>query len=79
MVNKVSHLLLDETLDPPIKAVSIYNHNPVATHPDQNRMRRALAPGDVFVAGTDVVMTDSMRYCDVVLPAASHFEHADIA
>ena len=74
----VSRLLLDETLDPPIKAVFIYNHNPVATHPDQNRMRRALAQEDVFVAGADVVMTDSMRYCDVVLPAASHFEHADI-
>ena len=68
----VSRLLLDETLDPPIKAVFIYNHNPVATHPDQNRMRRALAQEDVFVAGADVVMTDSMRYCDVVLPAASH-------
>ena len=74
----VSRLLLDETLDPPIKAVFIYNHNPVATHPDQNRMRRALAREDVFVAGADVVMTDSMRYCDVVLPASSHFEFADI-
>ena len=74
----VSRLLLDETLDPPIKAVFIYNHNPVATHPDQNRMRRALAREDVFVAGADVVMTDSMRYCDVVLPASSHFELADI-
>ena len=74
----VSRLLLDETLDPPIKAVFIYNHNPVATHPDQNRMRRALAQEDVFVAGADVVMTDSMRYCDVVLPASSHFEFADI-
>ena len=74
----VSRLLLDETLDPPIKAVFIYNHNPAATHPDQNRMRRALAREDVFVAGADVVMTDSMRYCDVVLPASSHFEFADI-
>ena len=74
----VSRLLLDDTLDPPIRAVFIYNHNPVATHPDQNRMRRALAREDVFVAGADVVMTDSMRYCDVVLPAASHFEFADI-
>ncbi len=74
----VSRLLLDENLDPPIRAVVIYNHNPVATHPDQNRMRRALAQEDVFVAGADVVMTDSMKYCDVVLPAASHFEHADI-
>ena len=74
----VSRLLLDGTLDPPIEAVFIYNHNPVATHPDQNRMRRALAREDVFVAGADVVMTDSMRYCDVVLPASSHFEFADI-
>ena len=74
----VSRLLLDDALEPPIRAVFIYNHNPVATHPDQNRMRRALAQEDVFVAGADVVMTDSMRYCDVVLPASSHFEFADI-
>ena len=74
----VSRLLLDETLEPPIGAVFIYNHNPVATHPDQNRMRRALAREGLFVAGADVVMTDSMKHCDVVLPASSHFETGDI-
>jgi anaerobic selenocysteine-containing dehydrogenase len=63
---------------PPVKVVFIYNHNPVVTHPDQNRMRQALAQEDLFIAGTDVVMTDSMAYCDVVLPAASHLEYADI-
>jgi len=73
-----SKVLLDKSMVPPIKAVLIYNHNPVVTHPDQNRMRRALAQEDLFIAGTDVVMTDSMAYCDVVLPAASHFEFADI-
>ena len=71
------HLLHDD-LDPPIQAVFIYNHNPVATHPDQNRMRRALTRDDIFVVGVDVVMTDSMAYCDVVLPAASHFEFHDL-
>ena len=74
----VSRLLLDDALAPPIRAVFIYNHNPVATHPDQNRMLRALAQDGVFVAGSDIMMTDSMRYCDVVLPASSHFEYADI-
>jgi anaerobic selenocysteine-containing dehydrogenase len=74
----VGRLLLDPSLTPPIKAVFIYNHNPVATHPDQNRMRRALSQEDVFVAGADVVMTDSMKYCDVVLPACSHFESHDL-
>jgi len=70
--------MLDPTLDPPLKAVMIYNHNPVATHPDQARMIEALSQPDLFLAGADVAMTDSMRYCDVVLPAASHFEYADL-
>ncbi len=74
----ISEKLLDADLDPPIRAMMVYNHNPVAMHPDQNRMRRALAQEDLFIAGADVVMTDSMAYCDVVLPAASHFEYADI-
>ena len=71
------HLLRDD-IDPPIRAAFIYNHNPVATHPDQNRMKRALSRDEIFKVGIDVVMTDSMRYCDVVLPAASHFEFDDI-
>jgi anaerobic selenocysteine-containing dehydrogenase len=70
--------LLDERLSPPIKAVFIYNHNALVVHPDQNRLRRGLMREDLFVVGSDVAMTDSMRYADVVLPAASHFEHADL-
>jgi anaerobic selenocysteine-containing dehydrogenase len=74
----VAEKLLDETLETPVKAVMIYNHNPVATHPHQSEMIRALNREDLFVVGCDVVMTDSMLYADVVLPAASHFEYADI-
>ncbi len=74
----MAELLLDSELDPPIMATLIYNHNPVATHPDQVRMIQALQRAELFVAGCDIVMTDSMRYADVVLPAASHFEYADV-
>ena len=74
----VAEKLLDETLDPPVKATMIYNHNPVATHPDQVAMMKALKREDLFIAGCDVVMTDSMAYADIVLPAASHFEYDDI-
>lgn len=70
--------LQDETLDPPIMATLIYNHNPVATHPDQANMIKALMREDLFVAGCDVAMTDSMMLCDVILPACTHFEHDDI-
>ncbi len=74
----VAEKLLDPTLAPPVRAILIYNHNPVATHPDQTAMIRALSQPDLFVAGADIQMTDSMRYCDVILPAASHFEYADL-
>ena len=74
----VSRHMLDETLDPPIRAVMIYNHNPIAVHPEQQRMHEALSREDVFIAGCEVVMTDSMQYADVILPAASVFEIEDV-
>jgi len=70
--------LLDPRLAPPIRALFIYNHNPVIVHPDQNRIRRGLLREDLFTVGCDVVITDSMAYCDVVLPAATHFEYPDL-
>ncbi len=74
----ISEKLLDKTLDPPVMATMIYNHNPVCTHPDQAKMIRALSREDLFVVGCDIVMTDSMKYSDIILPAASHFEYDDI-
>ena len=74
----VGRHLADDDIDPPLRAVFIYNHNPIVVHPDQNRMRRGLAREDVFAVGIDVAMTESMAYCDIVLPAATHFEYADL-
>jgi anaerobic selenocysteine-containing dehydrogenase len=74
----VGKLLLDESLDPPLKALFVYNHNPLVVHPDQNRLKEGLTREDLFVVGIEVAMTDSMAYADVVLPACTHFEHADI-
>ncbi|MCY6379913.1 molybdopterin-containing oxidoreductase family protein [Hoeflea prorocentri] len=74
----VAHKLLDKTLDPPVMATMIYNHNPVCTHPDQKTLIKALRREDLFIAGCDVVMTDSLAFADVILPAASHFEFDDV-
>jgi anaerobic selenocysteine-containing dehydrogenase len=71
------HLVADD-VDPPLRALFIYNHNPIVVHPDQNRMRRGLARDDVFAVGIDLTMTESMTHCDVILPAATHFEYADL-
>ncbi len=70
--------LLDENLDPPIKGVFIYNHNPVNVHPDQNVMKHALEQDELFTVVCDIVHTDTVDYADIVLPASSHFEYPDI-
>ena len=74
----VGRHLTEPTLKPPLKALFIYNHNAVVVHPDQNRMRRGLSREDLFSVGVEVAMTDTMLYCDIVLPACTHFEHHDI-
>ncbi len=74
----VGRHLTDPDLRPPIKVLFVYNHNPLIVHPDQNRMRRGLAREDLFVVGCDVVMTDTLAWADVILPAGSHFEHDDL-
>jgi len=74
----IPQYILDVPEEQSIKGLFIYNHNPLATHPDQHRMRRALADERLFTVGCDVQMTDSMAYADILLPACSHFEHDDL-
>jgi len=77
LVDVGRHLDSDD-IDPPVRAVFIYNHNPIVVHPEQNRMRRGLARDEVFAVGIDVAMTESMAHCDIVLPAATFLECADL-
>jgi anaerobic selenocysteine-containing dehydrogenase len=77
-INDVGRHLAEDDIDPPLRALFIYNHNPIVVHPDQNRMRRGLAREDVFTVGIELTMTESMTHCDVVLPAATHFEYAEL-
>jgi anaerobic selenocysteine-containing dehydrogenase len=71
------HIANDE-LEVPIKALFIYNHNPVAVHPRQRLLLDALAKEDLFTVGYDLSMTDSMAYADIVLPACSCMEYGDL-
>jgi anaerobic selenocysteine-containing dehydrogenase len=77
-INDVGRHLAADDIAPPLRALFIYNHNPIVVHPDQNRMRRGLAREDVFAVGIELTMTESMTHCDVVLPAATNFEFADL-
>jgi anaerobic selenocysteine-containing dehydrogenase len=77
-INDIGRHIAEDDVDPPLRALFIYNHNPIVVHPDQNRMRRGLARPAIFAVGIELAMTESMNHCDVVLPAATHFEYADL-
>ncbi|WP_297092500.1 molybdopterin-dependent oxidoreductase [Thermococcus sp.] len=62
-----------------VKFIYIYNSNPLASLPNQNRLRKALRENDVFVVTHDIFLTDTALYSDVVLPANTFFERLDIA
>jgi anaerobic selenocysteine-containing dehydrogenase len=57
----------------------VYNANPLMTIPDQERVRAGLEREDLFTVVFDPVMTDTARYADVVLPAATFLERTEIS
>lgn len=64
--------------DPPVKAIVVYNSNPAAIAPDQNRVRMGLARPDLFKVVIEQFMTDTARMADYVLPATTFLEHTDL-
>ncbi|HSP96992.1 MAG TPA: molybdopterin-dependent oxidoreductase [Candidatus Dormibacteraeota bacterium] len=70
--------VLTEPIDPPIKALFVYNANPVAMTPDQNRVLAGLAREDLFTVVHEQVMTDTARWADVLLPATTIFEQTEL-
>ena len=77
-MNHLGRALLEYT-DPPVQMLFVYNCNPLATMPDQNRVLRGLQRDDLFTVVFDQVFTDTARYADVVLPATTFLENYDIA
>ena len=67
-----------EVGDPPVQALLVYSSNPMATVPDQNKVRRGLAREDLFTVVVDHFQTDTADYADIVLPATMQTEHADL-
>ncbi len=69
---------LAELRDPPVRAMFVWCSNPAAVAPDQNAVLRGLAREDLFLVVHERFMTDTARFADVVLPATSSLEHADL-
>jgi anaerobic selenocysteine-containing dehydrogenase len=64
--------------DPPVRALVVYNSNPGAVAPDQQRVLEGLKRDDLFTVVLEHFQTDTADYADILLPATTQLEHLDI-
>lgn len=76
-MNQLGHALT-ELRDPPVLSLYVYHSNPASIAPDQNAIIRGLERKDLFTVVHERFMTDTARYADIVLPATSSLEYADL-
>ncbi len=63
---------------PPVKAVVVYNSNPVAVAPESAKVAAGFAREDLFTVVLEQFQTDTADYADYLLPATTQLEHWDI-
>ncbi|HZI84735.1 MAG TPA: molybdopterin oxidoreductase family protein [Casimicrobiaceae bacterium] len=76
-MSSIGDALLEAT-DPPIRALYVYNANPVAVAPESAKVVAGFAREDLFCVVHDVFLTDTADYADIVLPATTQLEHVDV-
>ena len=76
-MSTIGDALLDKN-DPPIRAIYVYNSNPVAVAPESVKVVAGFSREDLFCVVHDVFLTDTADYADVVLPATTQLEHVDV-
>ena len=76
----IGHMDLPDAINDPeqIKAFVVWNSNPVASNPAQEKIITGLSRQDLFTVVVDCFPTDTARYADIILPAASFLEFDDL-
>ena len=77
----INHAAIGDALtsaQPPVKAVIVYNNNPVAVCPDSEKVLAGFRREDLFCVVMDSFLTDTADYADLVLPATTQLEHYDV-
>ena len=64
--------------NPPVRAIYVYNNNPVAVCPDSQKVIAGFRREDLFTVVHEIFLTDTADYADIVLPATTQLEHYDV-
>ena len=76
-----NHAALGDALtaaQPPVRAVIVYNNNPVAVCPESDKVIAGFSREDLFTVVMDHFQTDTADYADILLPATTQLEHYDV-
>ena len=77
----INHAALGDALtaaEPPVRAIYVYNNNPVAVCPDSHKVIAGFRREDLFTVVHEIFLTDTADYADIVLPATTQLEHYDV-
>ncbi|MBI3524328.1 MAG: molybdopterin oxidoreductase family protein [Betaproteobacteria bacterium] len=76
-MSSIGNTLLEEA-SPPIRAICVYNSNPVAIAPDSAKVQQGFSREDLFCVVLEQFQTDTADYADILLPATTQLEHLDV-
>jgi anaerobic selenocysteine-containing dehydrogenase len=77
-MNRLGAALCGEVTDPPIMSLYVFGANPATSSPNAGRIVDGLKREDLFTVVHELFMTDTADYADLVLPATSQLEQADL-
>jgi anaerobic selenocysteine-containing dehydrogenase len=77
-MSQLGRILTNRALDPPVMGLFVYNSNPAAVAPEQERVLEGLSREDLFTVVHDLFLTDTADHADLVLPATTALESYDI-
>jgi anaerobic selenocysteine-containing dehydrogenase len=77
-MNRLGAALLGEVTDPPLMSLYVFGSNPAAIAPNAGKIVEGLKREDLFTVVHELFMTDTADIADIVLPATSQLEQADL-
>ena len=77
-LTRIGEALTEPVDGKPLKSLMVYNANPMSQAPEQNKIREGLMREDLFVVCSELFMTDTAKYADILLPACMQAEQEEL-
>jgi anaerobic selenocysteine-containing dehydrogenase len=77
-MNRLGAALTGEASDPPVMSLFVFAANPATSSPNAGLIRQGMLREDLFTVVHEQFMTDTAALADIVLPATTQLEQADL-